>query len=97
MVKLMYMISKLPIKKFSFYWNIYANKTKEGSHMKSLTKEIDFADLKNNFDKICDDVNNNENLTLTLGNGRKVFIMSEKNYDNISRFIITNTQTLKIK
>ena len=45
--------------------------------MKSLTKEIDFADLKNNFDKICDDVNNNENLTLTLGNGRKVFIMSE--------------------
>ena len=26
--------------------------------MKSLTKEIDFADLKNNFDKICDDVNN---------------------------------------
>ncbi len=65
--------------------------------MKSLTKEIDFADLKNNFDKICDDVNNNENLTLTLGNGRKVFIMSEKNYDNISRFIITNTQTLKIK
>ena len=65
--------------------------------MKSLTKEIDFADLKNNFDKICDDVNNNENSTLTLGNGRKVFIMSEKNYDNISRFIITNTQTLKIK
>ena len=65
--------------------------------MKSLTKEIDFADLKNNFDRICDDVNNNENLTLTLGNGRKVFIMSEKNYDNISRFIITNTQTLKIK
>lgn len=65
--------------------------------MKSLTKEIDFADLKNNFDKICDDVNNNENLTLTLGNGRKVFIMSEKNYDNISRFIITNAQTLKIK
>ena len=58
--------------------------------MKEL-KEMDFTTLKNNFDEICDEINKgNETVTLTLKSGRKVFIMPEKNYDNISRYVIDN-------
>ena len=59
--------------------------------MKESLKEMDFTTLKNNFDEICDEINKgNETVTLTLKSGRKVFIMPEKNYDNISRYVIDN-------
>lgn len=59
--------------------------------MKESLKEMDFTTLKNNFDEICDEINKgNETVTLTLKSGRKVFIMSEENYDNISRYVIDN-------
>lgn len=60
--------------------------------MKSVTKEIDFTTLKERFDQVCDEVNSSkEAATLTLKSGRKVFIMPEEGYDNISRFIMVNT------
>lgn len=60
--------------------------------MKDLVRETDFTTLKDNFDELCDEINgSNEAVTLTLKSGRKVFIMPEKNYDNISRIIMVNT------
>lgn len=57
--------------------------------MKNLVKEMDFVSLKNNFDAVCEDVNEKgESVALTLNSGRKVFIMPEENYDDISHFII---------
>ncbi len=57
--------------------------------MNNSVKEMDFVSLKNNFDAVCDDVNGNgETVALTLKNGRKVFIMPEENYDEISHFVI---------
>lgn len=57
--------------------------------MNNSVKEMDFVSLKNNFDAVCDDVNGNgEAVTLTLKSGRKVFIMPEENYDEISHFVI---------
>lgn len=54
-------------------------------------KEITFTSLKNNFDAICDEVNQDkEAVTLTLKSNRKVYIMPEESYDNIQRFVITN-------
>ena len=59
--------------------------------MKESLKEMDFTTLKNNFDEICDEINKgNETVTLTLKSGRKVFIMPEENFDNISRYVIDN-------
>lgn len=59
--------------------------------MKESLKEMDFTTLKNNFDEICDEINKgNETVTLTLKSGRKVFIMPEESYDNISRYVIDN-------
>lgn len=59
--------------------------------MKESLKEMDFTTLKNNFDEICDEINkSDEAVTLTLKSGRKVFIMPEKNYNNISRYVIDN-------
>lgn len=60
--------------------------------MKDLVREMDFTTLKNNFDEICDEVNNGSDaVALSLRSGRKVFIMPEKNYDNISRIFMVNT------
>lgn len=60
--------------------------------MKDLVREMDFTTLKNNFDAICDEINNGSDAaTLTLKSGRKVFIMPEKNYDNISHIIMVHT------
>ena len=54
-------------------------------------KEINFNSLKNDFDAICDQVNQDkEAVTLTLKSNRKVYIMPEESYDNIQRFVITN-------
>ena len=54
-------------------------------------KEITFTSLKNNFEAICDEVNQDkEAVTLTLKSNRKVYIMPEESYDNIQRFVITN-------
>ena len=59
--------------------------------MKESLKEMDFTTLKNNFDEICDEIKKgNETVTLTLKSGRKVFIMAEESYDNISRYVIDN-------
>ena len=53
-------------------------------------KEITFTFLKNDFDAICDEVNQDkEAVTLTLKSNRKVYIMPEESYDNIERFVIT--------
>ncbi|MDE5824296.1 MAG: hypothetical protein K2O91_06385 [Lachnospiraceae bacterium] len=60
--------------------------------MKDLVREMDFTTLKNNFDALCDEINNgSEAVALSLKSGRKVFITPEKNYDNISRFVMVNT------
>ena len=53
-------------------------------------KEINFNSLKNDFDAICDQVNQDkEAVTLTLKNNRKIYIMPEENYDKVERFVIT--------
>lgn len=60
--------------------------------MKDLVREMDFTTLKNNFDELCDEINNGSDAAaLNLKSGRKVFIMPEKNYDNISRTLVVNT------
>lgn len=57
--------------------------------MKNAVKEMDFISLKNNFDTVCDRVNENgEAVALNLKSGRKVYIMPEENYDNVSHFVI---------
>ncbi len=54
-------------------------------------KEITFNTLQNDFDALCEQVNQDkEAITLTLKSNRKVYIMSEENYDNIERFVITS-------
>ena len=66
--------------------------------MKDLVREMDFTTLKNNFEEICDGVNNGtEAVALSLKSGRKVFIMPEKNYDNISHIVIVNTSENALK
>lgn len=66
--------------------------------MEKSIKELDFLSLKNNFDDVCDEVNSSKKpMALTLKSGRKVFIMPEENYDNISHFIITNTTYNRLK
>ncbi len=66
--------------------------------MKDLVREMDFTTLKNNFEEICDEVNNGtEAVALSLKSGRKVFIMPEKNYDNISHIVIVNTSENALK
>lgn len=66
--------------------------------MKDLTKELNFETFQNNFSNVCDEVNsNNEAMTLTLKSGRKVFLMSEDSYDNISRFVIVKTSANAFK
>lgn len=65
--------------------------------MKNLVKEMDFEALKNNFNAVCDDVNGNgEPVALTLKSGRKVFIMPEENYDDISHFIIKSVSANRL-
>ena len=53
-------------------------------------KEINFNSLKNDFDAICDQVNQDkEAVTLTLKSNRKVYIMPEESDDKVERFVIT--------
>jgi len=60
--------------------------------MENLTKELDFRSLKSDFDDVCNTVNDGkESVVLVLKSGRKVFIMPESGYDNISRFVISNS------
>lgn len=57
-------------------------------------KEITFNSLKNDFDAICDQVNQDkEAVTLTLKSNRNVYIMPEESYDKMERFIITTVST----
>ncbi len=59
--------------------------------MKDLVRETDFTTLKNNFEEICDEINNGgDAVALSLKSGRKVFVMPEKNYDSITRFVMVN-------
>ncbi len=54
-------------------------------------KEISFNSLNDDFDAICDQVNQGkEAVTLTLKSNRKVYIMPEESYDQIERFVITS-------
>ncbi len=60
--------------------------------MSDSVKELDFVSLQKRFDDICEDVNGNRKaVALALKSGRKVFIMPEEKYDNISHFIIKKT------
>lgn len=61
------------------------------------TNEINFETLNEKFETICDEVNaGNEAVTLTLKSGRKVYIMPEDNYNNISRFVIAQVSPLTL-
>lgn len=52
--------------------------------------EVTFTTLRDNFDAICNQVNDDkEAVTLTLKSGRKVFLMPEENYNSIERIFIT--------
>ena len=56
--------------------------------------EISFTTLKNDFDNVCNQVNDHkEAITLTLKSNRKVYIMPEESYDNIQRFVISPLST----
>lgn len=56
--------------------------------MNDSVKELDFVSLKKKFGTVCKDVNENgESVVLTLNSGRKVFIMPEEKYDDISHFM----------
>jgi len=56
--------------------------------MNDSVKEFDFISLKDKFDTVCEDVNENgASAVLTLNSGRKVFILPEEQYDNISHFM----------
>jgi PHD/YefM family antitoxin component YafN of YafNO toxin-antitoxin module len=62
--------------------------------MKNLTKELSYESLRDNFNDVCEQVNSGTNaMTLNLKNGRKVYIVSEENYDNISNFVMINTSS----
>lgn len=53
-------------------------------------KEINFNSLQNDFDAICNQVNQDkETVTLTLKSNRKVYIMPEESFNNVERFVIT--------
>lgn len=65
--------------------------------MNNAVKEMDFISLKNNFDTICDNVNENgDSVALNLKSGRKVYIMPEENYDNVSHFVIKSVSANKL-
>lgn len=52
--------------------------------------EITFSSLKNDFDSICNQVNEEkEAVTLTLNSNRKVYILPEENYDSMQQFVIS--------
>lgn len=56
--------------------------------------EISFTTLKNDFNNVCNQVNEGkEAVTLTLKSKRKVYIMPEESYDNIERFVISPIST----
>ena len=56
--------------------------------------EISFTTLKNDFDNVCNQVNDHkEAIALTLKSNRKVYIMPEESYDNIQRFVISPLST----
>ena len=56
--------------------------------MNDAVKEFNFNSLKDKFETVCEAVNENgASAVLTLNSGRKVFIMPEEQYDNISHFM----------
>ena len=58
-------------------------------------RNINFTDLSENFDSVCNTVNGEkEAVTLTLKSNRKVYIMPEEDYDSIQRLIITAVYTI---
>lgn len=53
--------------------------------------EITFSSFKNDFDTICNQVNEEkEAVTLTLKSNRKVYILPEENYDCMQHILISN-------
>ncbi len=66
--------------------------------MKDLVRETDFTTLKNNFDELCDEINNgSEAVALSLSSGRKVFIVPEKNYDSITHIMVHTSENAYIE
>jgi PHD/YefM family antitoxin component YafN of YafNO toxin-antitoxin module len=62
--------------------------------MKNLTKELSYTSLRDNFNDVCEQINSgNDAMTLNLKSGRKVYIVPEENYDNISKFVMINTSS----
>ena len=60
-------------------------------------RNINFTDLSENFDSVCNTVNGEkEAVTLTLKSNRKVYIMPEEDYDSIQRFIIPAVSTIDL-
>lgn len=68
----------------------FPNYAAEEVPMKHLNNEINFDALKSDFSAVCDTVNKDNNtVTLSLKNNRKVYLMSEDNYDNVRHFVIS--------
>jgi PHD/YefM family antitoxin component YafN of YafNO toxin-antitoxin module len=62
--------------------------------MKNSTKELSYTSLRDNFNDVCEQINSgNDAMTLNLKSGRKVYIVPEENYDNISKFVMINTSS----
>lgn len=60
-------------------------------------RNINFTDLSENFDSVCNTVNGEkEAATLTLKSNRKVYIMPEEDYDSIQHFIIPAVSTIDL-
>ena len=60
--------------------------------------EINFETLDENFETICDEINDSkEAVTLSLKSGRKVYILPEENYNNVSHFVMAKISPLSTK
>lgn len=56
--------------------------------MNDAVKEFNFRSLKDKFDAVCEAVNENgASAVLTLDSGRKVYMIPEETYDEISHFM----------
>jgi PHD/YefM family antitoxin component YafN of YafNO toxin-antitoxin module len=62
--------------------------------MNNLTKELSYESLRDNFNDVSEQINSGSDaMTLNLKSGRKVYIVPEENYDNISNFVMINTSS----
>jgi len=62
------------------------------------TNKVDFADFKNNLDKITDNVlNTDDHVIIAKSKNRKVVLMSEKEYDSLKEtsYVLANEEDRK--